>query len=166
MTTSRGSAAALWIIGSFKLAKGLLLVVLGLMAQRLLHHGDVAETLRAWASDLHLRPESRLISILLAKISGIDPRTLRHASVGIFTYAALLSIEGVGLLCRQRWAEYATIIVTGSFIPVEIYELMKRVTVTRMGMVVINAAIVGYLVVRLHRERSEERRTVMHRTRT
>ena len=149
---------ALWLIGCFKLAKGLLLLILGLATQRLVHYSDVAGTVAIWAGELHLRPESRFIGRLIGKVGDIDPRTLRHASVGIFTYAVLLSIEGIGLLARQRWAEYVTVVVTGSFIPLEIYELMNHVTATRLGVVVVNAAIVSYLVLRLRREHIGKRR--------
>jgi uncharacterized membrane protein (DUF2068 family) len=69
-------------------------------------------------------------------------------------YAALLMTEGVGLFLRKTWAEYFTIIVTGAFIPLEIYEIVRHVTSTRVGVVVVNVVIVGYLVGRVRRERA------------
>lgn len=162
MTTTSNSAlrsdSALWLIGGFKIAKGGLLVLLGLAAQRLLHEDDIAETVRAWAMELHVRPEGRFIGRMLARLSGLDPHTLQNASAGIFVYAALLFTEGIGLVFRQRWAEYFTIIMTGSFIPLEMYELTKRATIARVAVAMANAAIVGYLVLRLRRETSMGRR--------
>jgi uncharacterized membrane protein (DUF2068 family) len=63
-------------------------------------------------------------------------------------------IEGVGLLLRQRWAEYFTVLVTGSFVPLELYELTRRSTVTRMLLIGVNVAVVWYLVVHM-RQRAE-----------
>lgn len=149
------------LIAGFKLFKGLLLLAVGLGALRLLHR-DVAETLAALVYHLHLRPENRYVGRLLALITGVDPRRLRAISAGTFAYAALLLTEGIGLLLRQRWAEYFTTIVTGSFIPLELYELAQRWTVPRMVVVVVNAAIVWYLIKRVR----EERRAIeLHTTR-
>jgi uncharacterized membrane protein (DUF2068 family) len=63
----------------------------------------------------------------------------------------LLLTEGTGLLLRQRWAEYFTVVVTGSFIPLELYELARHVTVPRLIVTGINVAIVWYLIVTLRR---------------
>ena len=67
--------------------------------------------------------------------------------------AAVFIVEGVGLLLRRHWAEYLAVIATASFLPLEIYELVERVEVSRALVVVANLAIVVYLVVRLGAER-------------
>jgi len=74
--------------------------------------------------------------------------------VGSFVYAAVLLTEAAGLWLGRRWAEYFTIIVTGSFIPLEIYEVSKRFAVSRLAIIAVNVAIVAYLV---HRLRAAER---------
>jgi uncharacterized membrane protein (DUF2068 family) len=142
---------ALWLIGGFKIVKGLVLVALGFATLRLLHH-DVEDVVTTWATELHLNPESRVIGALLEKLSDWDPKTFELAIVGMFVYAALLLAEGFGLLWRKTWAEYFTIIMTGAFIPLEIWELVKRLTPVRAGVMVLNVAIVAYLVMRLRRE--------------
>jgi uncharacterized membrane protein (DUF2068 family) len=62
--------------------------------------------------------------------------------------------EGVGLLLRQHWAEYFTILVTGSFVPLELYELTRRFTATRLLLIGVNVVVVWYLVLHL-RQRAE-----------
>ncbi len=140
--------AGLWLIGGFKLAKGLLLLVVGVGVLRLLHR-DVADVLASWIAQLHVDPENRYVDRALSAALSLDDRRLKQISVGTFAYAALLLTEGAGLLLRQRWAEYLTVIVTGSFIPLELYELAKRITLTRLTVIGINVAIVWYLVARL-----------------
>jgi uncharacterized membrane protein (DUF2068 family) len=133
--------------------KGLLLVMLGLGTLKLVH-GDVEAIVVSWARHLHLRPEGRLISTVLERVGGMEARTLETAAAGIFLYAALLTTEGVGLFFRKTWAEYLTIVATSVFIPLEVYELVRHVTFTRVGVIVVNLAIVGYLVVQVRRDRA------------
>src|SRR5919198_2389702 len=146
----------LWLIGGFKLAKGVVLCAIGVGALRLLHH-DFADVLASWATALH---EHRYLNRAASTLLSLDAHKLRAISVGTFSYAALLLTEGTGLLLRKRWAEYFTIVVTGSFIPLEVYELAKRVTLVRLIVVVINIGVVGYLVSRLRREQAHPQSSV------
>jgi uncharacterized membrane protein (DUF2068 family) len=66
-----------------------------------------------------------------------------------FFYSALLFTEGIGLLMEKVWAEYMTVIITGSFIPLEVYELIRRVTLIRACVLLANVIVVAYLVMRL-----------------
>ena len=147
------SDAALWLIGAFKIVKGTILVLLALVVHRLLAEGDFSASIHALAFELHLRPEGRLVGRTLSRIGDINPATLRHASAGILVYAALLYTEGVGLVLRQRWAEYLTVVMTGVFVPFEVYEILQHATLTRFVILLANVAIVVYLVLRLRRER-------------
>jgi len=132
------------VIGGFKLLKGLVLLAVGIGALGLLHH-DVAEALAPLLAHLHVDPENRYLSWVLTAVWKLDDRALKRIGVGTFFYAALLLIEGVGLLLRRRWAEYFTVIVTGSFIPLELYELARRFTATRVTLIGVNVAVVWYL---------------------
>ncbi len=66
-----------------------------------------------------------------------------------FLYAALFVVEGVGLWMARRWAEYLTIIATSSFVPFEVYELVRHVTWPRTVTLLINLLVVAYLVVKV-----------------
>ena len=144
----------LWLIGGFKLIKGLLLLVVALGALHLVHK-DIDDVTATWAARLHLDVGNRYVDGALGKLLSLDDRKLKAISAGTFFYAALLLTEGVGLLLRKRWAEYFTVIVTGSFIPLELYELARHVTVTRVVVLGINVAVVWYLVVVLRRHKPD-----------
>jgi uncharacterized membrane protein (DUF2068 family) len=144
-----------WIIliGLLKLLKGVLLFASGIGLLKLLHR-DVADFLAQWINTLHFDPDNRHIQHLLVKASIVDERKIKELSLGAFFYAGLLLTEGSGLLLGKRWAKYFSIIVTGSFIPLEIWELAKRFSVGKCTVIVLNAAIVWYLITRLkHDER-------------
>ena len=152
---SSGDRAIIWI-ALFKLVKGVLLVAVAVGALKLLHH-DVADTLTRFLESLRADPDNRLIHKGLMKVSGLDDHKLEEISVGSFIYAALLLTEGTGLLLRKHWAEYFTVIITASLMPLELYELIERFTLTRLAVLILNAVIVAYLIVRLRRHRSEHR---------
>ena len=142
------SATALILIGVFKLFKALALIAVGIGALKFLHK-DLAESVTHWVEVLRVDPDNRFIHPILAKLFSVTPRQLKELSAGTFFYATLLGIEGIGLLLRKHWAEYFTIITTGALLPLEGYELAKHLTVAKVIVLVINAAIVWYLVVRV-----------------
>lgn len=63
-------------------------------------------------------------------------------------YATLEATEGIGLAMRRRWAEYLTVIATGVLIPYEAYEVVHRATLFKVGALLLNVAVVGYLAYR------------------
>ncbi len=146
----RPAAAGILLIGLFKLLKGLLLVAAGAGALKLLHR-DVAAVVDYWVQILRVDPDNRFIHRLLVKVLSVSPKQLKELSVGTFFYAALLLTEGAGLLLRKRWAEYFTVIATAAFIPLEVYELAHKFTLVRVGVALLNVAIVWYLIRRIRK---------------
>ena len=61
-------------------------------------------------------------------------------------YGALQIVEGVGLWGGWLWAEYLAAVATSAFVPLEVYELVEKVSVFKAGALLINIAAVGYLV--------------------
>jgi uncharacterized membrane protein (DUF2068 family) len=133
------------LIAAFKLLKGVLLLAAGFGALRLLHK-DVALVVDGWLDAFRVDPGNRYIHRLMVHVANLDERRLRELSAGTFFYSAVLLCEGTGLWLGKRWAEYFTILATGSFIPLEIYELHRRLTVPRATLLVLNLAIVVYLI--------------------
>ena len=132
----------------FKLFKALLLIVVGIGAIKFLHK-DVVSVVQHWTQVLRVDPDNRFVHELLVKIFRVTPKQLKELSVGTFFYAGLFVAEGVGLLLRERWAEYFTIVTTSGFLPLEIFELARHFTVTRLLVLLVNLLIVWYLVRRV-----------------
>jgi len=139
------------LIAVFKLLKGLLLSAVGVGALKLLHK-DVGEVALRWVNVLRVDPDNRLIHSLLAKLWFVDDRTLERVSVGTFIYAGLLLTEGTGLWLAKQWAKYLTIVLTASLLPLEVYELVKHFSGTKVLVMAVNVAVVWYLVARLRGE--------------
>ncbi len=73
--------------------------------------------------------------------------------MGTFFYSALLLTEGTGLFLGKRWAKFFTIIATSSFVPLEVYELTKRVSSAKLVVLLLNLVVAAYLVIELGRNR-------------
>jgi uncharacterized membrane protein (DUF2068 family) len=134
----------------FKFFKGALLIAVALGARHLMNH-DVSEFADRLVDAFRVDPNNRHIEALLAKAQLLSAKQLKELSIGSFFYAAVVLTEGTGLALRKQWAEYFTILVTASFLPLEIIELAKRVTPIKIGVMVINLAILGYLIGRVFR---------------
>ncbi len=150
MTQRRAHGRGLRLIAAFKLLKGLALLALGIGALKLLHK-DVEAIVEHWISVFQVDPHSHYMHLLLAKLSILDDRRLKELSVGTFIYSAIFLTEGVGLALGKRWAEYLTIISTASLLPLEVYELAKHASIGKGFALVINLAVVVYLILELRR---------------
>jgi uncharacterized membrane protein (DUF2068 family) len=135
-----------WLIaiGVVKLLKAVLFVSMGFGVIRLLHK-DIADVLLHATLALRFDPENRFVNVVLEQLSTLTPHRLKEISVGIFLYAVLDVIEGTGLILEKVWAEYFTLILTGSFLPWEFYEIIRHVTVFKIVLTVLNLAVFIYL---------------------
>jgi uncharacterized membrane protein (DUF2068 family) len=154
-STTHESNTTIVLIAIFKLLKGVILVAVGFGALHLLHR-DVGETVMRWVNVLRVDPDNRMIHGLVTKVLQVSPNQLKGISAGTFFYAALLLTEGTGLLLRKTWAEYFTVITTAGLIPLEIYEIVEHVTAAKIIVLIINAAIVVYLIVRIRSRRGHK----------
>jgi uncharacterized membrane protein (DUF2068 family) len=145
-----------WIvaIGALKVVKGILLIAAGIGVLKLVHK-DIGQIVEHWIEILRVDSDNRLVHSLLARAFSLDDRRLKEIGVGTFAYAGLFLTEGSGLLLRKRWAELFTIIVTGSFLPLEIFELVRHVSIAKILVTLVNIAIVVYLV-KLRRNRRQQ----------
>src|SRR5438105_5437915 len=144
----------LWLISLLKLLKGLSLLLLAFGALHYLHR-DMDETVTHWVNVLRVDPESKYFHHLIEKLMAVDDRQLRAISAGSFFYAALMLTEGIGLMLEKHWAEYLTIVATSSFLPLEVYEILHHLHWAKVALLIVNIAIVGYLVWVVKRNRRQ-----------
>jgi uncharacterized membrane protein (DUF2068 family) len=83
----------------------------------------------------------------------LPDHTAGHLAEAALAYAAVFTVEGVGLVLRKRWAEWITVIVTASFMPIEAWEIVLRPDLLRIATILANALIVAYLLWRRLQER-------------
>ena len=142
---------ALLVIAVFKFLKGALLLTLAFGALSLLHK-NVALEVEHWLDQLRIDPDNEFIGTLLSKLQLVHTKELKEMSALGAGYAALFLVEGTGLLFRKRWAEWLTIVATSSLMPLEVHELIKEFTVVRLLVVLVNAAVVLFLIYRVRQK--------------
>lgn len=106
-------------------------------------HDAVKDLLNGLAGSEH-----PLLNRQLRRLLDVSSGTITTLIFVALAYMLVEGVEAVGLWMERRWAEYLTVIATSSLLPLEIYELIERVTVVRIGALIVNLAIVIYLVVR------------------
>src|SRR5580698_10062664 len=133
------------LIAVFKFVKAGLLIALGVGVFRLVHK-DLASVIEHWCEAMRLDPGSHFVNLALEKAAHVSPEQVKKLGLGSFLYAGLFLAEGTGLWLRKRWGEGLTVIITGSLVPVEIYEIYRHFGYAKVVVLVINVAIVAYLI--------------------
>jgi uncharacterized membrane protein (DUF2068 family) len=141
----RHGGGALLTIAVFKFIKGAVLLALAFGALTFLHK-DLAAHVEHWLDQLRIDPDNEFIGTLLSKLQLVHTKELKELSALGAGYAGLFLTEGTGLLFRKRWAEWLTIVATSSLMPLEVYELVKQFTSVRLRALLVNAAVVLYLI--------------------
>ncbi len=115
---------------------------------------DVAGRLQHALDHLHVDPDNRYAHELLMQVGRMTNTNLKLAGLSLiaFFYAGLFGTEGVGLFLRKRWAEWFVVIVTGSLLPLEIYEIFHKFSPWKIAVLVINLAIIAYLITVIRRK--------------
>lgn len=144
------------LIAAYKVVQALLFIAIGVGALRLLHK-DLEDVLTTLIDHLRFNPESKLVNVILENAANVNDHMLRRISEVFFIYAALSLVEGIGLYLERVWAEYVTLIITASFLPLELFEVVRRLTWVRAGLLVINTMVLLYLL-KVVIERGKERR--------
>lgn len=144
-TERRHHDRGLLMIGLFKLAKAIFFFGLGFGAIHLLHK-DLGDEVMRIATMFKFDPESKIVTLLLDKVDLIDAHRLKQISLATFAYSALALTEGIGLMLEKVWAEYLTLTLTISFLPWELFELSRHPNWFRLSLLLINLAVLGYLV--------------------
>jgi uncharacterized membrane protein (DUF2068 family) len=145
MNTPNPRDRVLRFIAFFKFVKAALLLAVSLGVLRLLNP-TAAEPLRHWVTTLVWRLRPRAGAALTEMLEQLPHSRIEIFSLLLFGWAALFTLEGIGLWREKRWAENLTIIVTASFMPFELYELARHATWPRALTLTFNLLVVGYLI--------------------
>lgn len=135
----------LLLIAVYKFLHALFFFAIGMGAHHLLHK-DIADQIELFARHLRFNPESRLVIFVLSKASLINGPVLARISLIAYCYATITLVEGIGLYLEKAWGEFLTLAITASFLPWEIFEIFRRLTWIRVGLLTINILVFVYLL--------------------
>jgi uncharacterized membrane protein (DUF2068 family) len=143
------------LIALFKIAKGLLLLVLGVSLLFLNARTRWMDALASWTADEILLEHSRTVSFLLHKLQAVlAGGTLRATGLLALFYTAVLFTEGIGVYMQQRWAELLMIFATAMLIPIEVRHLWHHPGLVSALILLANCFIVWFLYAVLKRDKA------------
>src|SRR6516225_3298585 len=118
-------------IALYKLVKVVLLLAVAYGELRL-SDASIAAKLLSWAQAKPYGLEHRIVMQLLEWLSGLSVSRIHALRMVTLAYAAVFAVEGVGLWMEKRWAEWLTVIITSSLIPLELWEIFLRPTIGKV----------------------------------
>jgi uncharacterized membrane protein (DUF2068 family) len=124
-TVPKKRAPTLYLIITGKLIKGGLSLLLALGVYKMTGAGlsDLFDRFVHW---VHLDPENRFLSDIGDRLGQVTPANVRWVVPGTLLYSRFSLVEGVGLIFRAPWAGWLAIGESAFFIPIEIFELVRR----------------------------------------
>jgi uncharacterized membrane protein (DUF2068 family) len=72
--------------------------------------------------------------------------TLLLVALGVLAYGILELVEAYGLWFKRRWGEYVAVVATSLFVPLEIHEVMVKVSWLRVSALVVNLFAIAYIL--------------------
>lgn len=136
---------AIHSIGFTLLAIGLALIEVNLSAMQRFG-ADLATRLDGAVAETGQQASRSFVSRSLHELLTLRRGAIEVLLVTAIAYAILEGVEAVGLWRERRWAEYLTVIATVGFLPFELIELSEKVTVFRLGALVVNIAVLIWLL--------------------
>jgi uncharacterized membrane protein (DUF2068 family) len=134
------------LIALFKIAKGALLLVLGVSLLFLNARTHWMDVLSNWIADEILLKHSKPVAYLLHKLqAALAGGTLRATGFLALFFSAVFLTEGIGVYMQQRWAEFLMIFATATLIPIEIRHLWHRPGLVSLLILLANCFIVWFL---------------------
>ena len=138
-------APTLYAIIAIKLVKGLLFVLLSVVAYTL-SDNDLPAEFRNLLHFLRVNPERKFFADLGLQIGKLTEANVLWVAAATLFYSLFSLVEGVGLIARISWACWLAIGESAFFIPIEVYELIRKPSWTVLVILGINVVIVWYLL--------------------
>jgi uncharacterized membrane protein (DUF2068 family) len=138
-----------WIAAE-RAVRTVVLIAVGIALVTHPHANWASEVARA-AEHVGLDPKDNWIKSLIERVNKIHSQQDLIFGVAALAYGVLEGAEAYGLWTRRVWGEWLTVLATSLLFIPELWELTKSATLLKVGALLVNAAVVAYLVWRLRR---------------
>ena len=138
------SKSGVKVVAVFEAAKGFLVLLAGFGLLAIVHENaqKLAEHI---VRHFHLNPASRYPRVFIDVAHNISDLQLWLMAGLALAYASIRLIEAYGLWRERRWAEWLAVLSGGIYVPIEVYELLSRVSWIKVGTLIVNLCIVLYM---------------------
>jgi uncharacterized membrane protein (DUF2068 family) len=140
----RAQKGLLRAVAALEFAKGVGVLILGILAILLLHK-DVWVIAESILAVLHINTDRRSAQLFLDWADDLTDARLWWAVKLAVVYAALRFAEAYGLWKERTWAEWIAFLSGMLLVPFEVRELFHGITLLRSGVFVVNLAVILYM---------------------
>ncbi len=148
------SRGGLRVVSVFEATKGLLVLLTGCGLLAFVHE-DLHLAAEQLVRHFHLNPASRYPRIFIDLVYQISDAKLWIMALSALLYSAVRFVEAFGLWRQRSWAEWLALLSGGMYVPIEIFEVIKKVTWPRGTLLSVNAGIVAYMAYILYRSKKQ-----------
>jgi uncharacterized membrane protein (DUF2068 family) len=146
-------------VAVFEAAKGLTALLLSVILLTF-RHKDIQEIARQMLGAVHVNPDRRFYHDIMQAAGKVTTHGIWLFVFGVVVYAIVRFIEAGGLWREREWAEWFALLSGSMYLPVEIYELIRRQHIVKWIILGINIVMVLYLLwlrLEANRRRKQER---------
>jgi len=133
-------------VATVEFAKGLIVVVAGLGFFSMRHHKDIFGVAESFLEFFHINPYHHYVGVFIKLVSRLNDVRLWKIAVVASVYALMRFVEAYGLWYALPWAEWMAFISGAVYIPFEAIDLVRKPTMIRVGVIVVNALVVLYML--------------------
>jgi len=144
-------------VATLEFFKGIFVLAMGICALALLHK-DLWLYAESLLARLHINTDRHFAQVFLDFADNITDARLWAAARIAFAYASLRFTEAYGLWKQRTWAEWVAFLSGTLLLPLEVREVIRSVTLVRVGFLVGNIAIVLYMLSVILTNRRERKR--------
>lgn len=142
-------------VALFEALKGSAVLFAGFGLLTLVHR-DAQLIAEQWVTRFHLNPASRVPRIFIETLSRSDAH-LYLLAAGAAAYSLVRFVEAYGLWRARVWAEWFAALSGGIYLPIELYEWWRHPRWLTFATVLVNMAIVFFMLRSLRRSHRRKR---------
>lgn len=147
------------VVSIFEAAKGLLVLLTGFGLLAYIHK-DLHLAAERIVRLFHLNPASRYPQIFIDLADRVTDAQLWVLALSALLYAVVRFVEAYGLWLQRRWAEWFGLFAGGIYVPIELFEITRKVSWPRVALLIVNTGIVVYLSLILYQSRQKRKHAI------
>lgn len=147
-------------VATIEFTKGVIVFLagLGLFSMR---HRDIWGIAESFLEFVHANPHHRYVGVFIDLVSKISDVRLWKIAAVASVYTILRFVEAFGLWYALAWAEWLAAISGAIYVPFEVADLIRKPTPFRLLVLLVNLAIVLYMLY-LRLDAREKRKAAQH----
>ncbi len=150
------SKDGLRVVSIFEATKGLLVLLVGCGLLTFIHQ-DLHLAAEQLVRHIHLNPARHYPRIFIDLAQHVSDGQLWMLAISALLYSGVRFVEAYGLWLQKQWAEWFAVLTGGMYIPVELFEVIRKTTWPRVTVLSVNVGIVAYLAYILYQSRQESK---------